>query len=274
MSFEEIEKLKEKILKEYPRLSEEDIFQFECGPHLDCFNACCADVNIFLTPYDVMRMKNALDLRSDQFLSRYTIVPFDEKQKLPMPLMLMKDTDKKECHFVDQEKGCTIYDNRPWPCRMYPLGSASPSEMEGLNDEKFYFEMREDVCHGFGCEKKWKIGEWIDDQGIRPYDEFGELFKEVTLHSKLTKGWKPTPKHVEMYWMALYDLDKFRTFIFGSTFLQRFDISDNELSLLEKDDEELLRFGFKWVKVALFGEKTVPIKPEAASKFKQPVSQK
>jgi len=265
-TLENIAKLKETILKEYPRLTEDETFHFECGPHLDCYNDCCADVNIFLTPYDVLRMRHSLKLGSSEFLNKYTIIPFDEKQNLPVPLMLMREDETKECHFVDEKIGCTIYKDRPWPCRMYPVGLASPGEKSGENIDRFYFFMREDHCHGFERPTKWTIKEWMDDQGVGKYDEFGEVFKDVTIHKRFANGWKPTPKHIEIYWMALYDLDKFYKMVLESTFLERFELTGEEVQDIKEDDEALLRLGFRWVKMALFGEQTIPIRAEAKDK--------
>ena len=54
----ELESLKKTILEQYPRLKEDAEFNFACHPGVSCFNQCCSDVNIFLTPYDVLRLKN------------------------------------------------------------------------------------------------------------------------------------------------------------------------------------------------------------------------
>lgn len=267
-NFDTIEHLKETILKEYDHLNEDDGFKFECKPGISCFNDCCGDVNIFLTPYDVLRMSRGLRMSTSEFLIKYTIIPFDKNQNIPIPLLLMKETEKKECHFVDPEKGCAIYDNRPWPCRMYPLGLASPDE-EKTGQNKFYFLIEEDHCHGFKEEKSWKIKGWLENQGVKKYDEFGEYFKDITIHPKFSRGWKPTSKHIEIYWMALYHLDKFRAMVFESSFLERFEFSDQEKKDIQESDEELLKLGFKWVKMALFGENTLKIQPEAAENVKK-----
>ncbi|MDP8239654.1 MAG: YkgJ family cysteine cluster protein [Candidatus Hatepunaea meridiana] len=258
----QIENLKQEILKEYPRLGIEDKFCFECGPHLECFNVCCSDVNIFLTPYDVLQMRKPLNIDSTSFLAEYTIVPFDKQQKLPVPLMKMRDTESKECHFVDPEKGCTIYQHRPWPCRMYPLGSASPGETEVIS-KPFYFLMKEEHCKGHNRPKEWKIKEWLDDQVPEAYTEFGELFKRIALHPAFSQGKDLAPQQIDMYWMALYDIDRFRRFIFESTFLQRFDVDQDRLDSIKTDDEELLLFGFDWLRFSLFGEKRMKVKPDA-----------
>lgn len=258
----ELEDIKKKILKEYPRLGLDDRFRFECGPSIECFNVCCSDVNIFLTPYDVLRMSRALNIDSAAFLSRYTIIPIEKSQKLPVPLMRMRDTDRKECHFVDEEKGCTIYDDRPWPCRIYPIGFASPCETE-VYLEKFYFIMEEEHCKGHNRPKEWTVAEWLKDQETGVYAEFGELFKNISIHPSLERGKILSPQQIDMYWTALYDLDKFRRFIFDSSFIKRFKIDEEELEKVKTDDVELLRFGFKWITFALFGEKLIEMRQDA-----------
>jgi Fe-S-cluster containining protein len=121
----EIERLKEEILKDYERLNEKSEFRFACHPGVPCFNDCCGDVNIFLTPYDIIRLKNNLGIPSGEFLSEYTVSPFDKNLKYPVILLKMNDDEKKSCPFVG-ENGCGVYEDRPWACRMYPLGLASP----------------------------------------------------------------------------------------------------------------------------------------------------
>jgi hypothetical protein len=91
----EIERLKETILKEYPRLTEESEFCFKCHKDVPCFNACCRDVNIFLTPYDVIRLRKRLGITSGEFLSKYTLSPFDENISYPVLLLKMEDNEEK-----------------------------------------------------------------------------------------------------------------------------------------------------------------------------------
>ena len=74
----EIDNLKKEILKEYPRLDEQSSFSFACHKGVPCFNECCGDVNIFLTPYDILRLKNNLNMSSEKFLAEHTIIPFDK----------------------------------------------------------------------------------------------------------------------------------------------------------------------------------------------------
>lgn len=258
----EIENLKKTILEEYPRLTKDDMFKFACKPGLSCFNDCCSEVNILLTPYDVLRMKNALEISSKEFLDKYTIMPIDKNEKYPVIFMKMRDTEGKECPFVSPD-GCTIYVDRPWACRYYPVGFASPKESEAEVESKFYFILKEDICKGHDEDKTWRISEWQINQGLEIYDEFGQLFKEITLHDYFVQGKQLNMPRRELFHMACYNLDKFRRFIKESTFLNRFELEEGLLEKIMADDEELLRFGFRWLKFALFAEKTLKIRPTA-----------
>ena len=146
---------------------------------------------------------------------------------------------------------------------MYPIGVASPAEGD---DEKFYFLMQEEVCQGHGHPKTWTVGGWIQDQGVAPYDELGEEFKEITLHEFFLKGHSLKPSHMEMLVMVLYDLDKFRRFVFESTFLDRFEVDETLVKMIRDNDVELLRLGFRWLKFSLFGQATMKIRESVARK--------
>jgi hypothetical protein len=53
-------------------LSLDDRFCFECSKDRSCFNECCKDINQFLTPYDILRLKGHLKITSSVFLEQYT----------------------------------------------------------------------------------------------------------------------------------------------------------------------------------------------------------
>lgn len=117
--------------------------------------------------------------------------------------------------------------------------------------------MKEEGCLGFAEDRKWTIREWIQNQGISEYDEMGHLYKEVTLHDFFQSGRQLTPEKMEMFFTACYNLDKFRKLLFESSFFDRFRVEDDLKAKMKTDDEELLRFGFRWLHFSLFGEKTI-----------------
>ena len=65
-----------------------------------------------------------------------------------------------------------------------------------------------------------------------------------------------------MFYMASYNLDKFRGFIFESRFFDLFQVESDLKEKLASDDVELMKFGFDWLKFSLFGDKTIQIKLE------------
>lgn len=269
----EIEKLKEEILRDYPRLTEDSIFSFNCHHGVSCFNECCGDVNIFLTPYDIIRLKNNLGISSTEFLKKYTISPFDQNLKYPVVLLKMQENERKSCHFVSPE-GCTVYEDRPWSCRMYPLGLASPGEESTELDADFYFLLQESVCQGFKEDRPISVKEWIKNQGITEYQEIGEYFKELTTHKFFQGEQELTPKKIEMFHLVCYDIDNFKRFVFESSFLDKFDVEAETLTKIKDDDVELLKFGYQWLRFALFGEATIQVKDEIKAARQQELAEK
>ena len=255
----EADALKQAILDEYPRLTPDARFRFRCHSGLDCFNRCCADVNIVLTPYDVVRLRRRLSLGSTEFMIEHTVRPFTKEQKIPVLLLKMRDDAGKTCPFVTAQ-GCGVYDDRPWACRMYPVGGAS-AHTRSRAGEEFYFILQEDHCHGHGGDTEWSIAQWMDDQGVADYTAFGELFKEVNLHPKLLDGPPLDPRKMDLYFMACYDLDRFRLFVFESRFLETFELAAYHVEQLKTDDEALLRFAMEWLRFALFAEPSIKVKP-------------
>jgi len=271
---EQLDRLQEKIIADFPRLGPDDKFRFGCHPGVACFNQCCGDVNIFLAPYDVLRMKKRLGISSTEFLEKYTFLPVQKDMKTPVVVLRMKDDEAKSCQFLT-DGGCGIYPDRPWPCRMYPLGLAAQKDTpDGWRGERFYFLMQEGGCYGFEEATEWTVKEWIEDQGIGEYDEWGEAFKELTLHEFFDKGGVLSPERMHMMYTACYDLDKFREFVFDSTLLQRFEIDEDFVEEMRYDDEALLRFAFLWLRFSLFGEPTVKPKQGVLEAFKGSLDKK
>ena len=125
-------KAKKKAKGQQKLLGVYDFFQFECRKGIKCFNTCCANVNIFLTPYDVLRIKNNLGISSEEFLQKYTTILRPEKGIFPVVLLRLRDDKEKQCYFVSEE-GCQVYADRPWACRMFPLDKKESDEEETVS---------------------------------------------------------------------------------------------------------------------------------------------
>jgi len=268
------EVLQERILNEYPRLGPDDELHFACHPDVPCFNRCCRDVTIFLSPYDVLRLKRRLGMRSGEFLDRYTLLPVQKDMKTPVVVLRMSADAEKTCPFLTDE-GCGAYTDRPWPCRMYPLGLAAQRDTpDGWRGERFYFVQRDEECKGHEEPQCWTVRRWLESQGTEPYDEWGEAFKELTLHKFFEDGGILSPQKLHMFFTACYDLDRFREFVFGSTLLERFDVDEDFVEEMRYDDEALLRFAFLWLRFSLFGEPTVKPRAEVLEAYRGSVDKR
>ena len=101
-------------------LSPNEKFTFACSGEVPCFNECCKDLNQFLTPYDILRLKNHLGMKSDLFLKKYTFQQIGPETGLPIISLKSDTVSELKCPFVTQS-GCSVYENRPSSCRTYPL---------------------------------------------------------------------------------------------------------------------------------------------------------
>jgi len=257
---------KDSIFNDRPRLSPDSKFKYSCHKEIACFGKCCGDVNIFLTPYDVLRMKKALGLSSEEFLGKYTLSLILQDQQIPVALLKMGDDKDKKCPFVTAE-GCTIYQDRPWACRMYPLGLAS-SKPEAEVEEFCFIADDESLCLGFKEDKEWTVKEWLTDQGVNTYNQKSQAYMQFTLNKSFQDGKELGPAKIQMFYQTCYNLDKFRSNLFHSRFFERFDIKKATIKKIKTDDEALLDFGINWLKFALFAENTLKIKDEVRDKNK------
>lgn len=239
--------------KKYSQTMDADhVFRFQCRPGVACFTRCCADVTIALTPYDVIRLKNALGISSEEFLDTYTMIIHREDRLIPLVLLKMND-DGQRCLLVT-EKGCTVYEDRPWPCRMYPLNMEDDGTFRVIADPV--------LCQGLKENETSQISEWLVDQGVVPYDEMNTLFSSVTIPLSAQNLDIDNPQISKMVFMALYNIDKFRDFVFKSSFLNRFEVEPARIEKIKRSDLELLKFGFDWIKFGLLGQKLFKLKEE------------
>jgi len=236
---------------------------FRCHPGVSCFTACCGNVNIILTPFDILRIRRATSLSADEFLLRFTTPTYLEKTDLPgVKIHLDKEG---RCPFVTSE-GCTIYESRPTTCRYYPVGMSyfhERSDEGTANSEEFYFLIKEPHCKGHEEKKEWTIREWRQDQGIDVSDEMNKEWMELVMRRK-SFGLQATLSEPakRMFFMASTDLDKFREFVFSESFQKTYEIDQETLDKIRDDDVELMKFSFRYLASTLYGVAGLKIRPE------------
>ena len=242
------------------RFSLDDHFKFKCHSKIDCFTKCCKGINIILTPYDIIRLKRRLNLSSNEFLAIYSTPQLLEKTDLPVVTLKLMDDEPQSCPFV-REDGCIIYEDRPTTCRYYPLGVASLSHKEGADDNDFYFFVNEPHCNGFKENKEWTVREWRKDQGVDIHDEINAEWTDIVVKKRsFPTNIKLSEQSKNMFFTVSYNIDKFKEFVFDSSFLDRYDIEKEIVVKIKEDEIALLKFGIKWLKWLLFKEGNFTIK--------------
>lgn len=221
-----------------PLLGADGKFKFSCHEGLECFKKCCRDISIFLTPFDVLRMKKKLNISSGEFLDKYTI-PFSAGYPgFPLVLIRMLEEENLRCPFIT-DKGCGVYEERPWSCRMAPV------EIRGEGMYGFCFDPSH--CHGLKERKEQTVRQWMKDQGMEVYEGAEALFNEIPTRMKPSGQKELDGQMMRAFHMASYDLDRFRKFIFGTPFLEVYEVPEEVAEKIRTDDVELLQFGFRWL---------------------------
>ncbi|MFH1603667.1 MAG: hypothetical protein ABIH03_07150 [Pseudomonadota bacterium] len=75
---------------------------------------------------------------------------------------------------------------------------------------------------------------------------------------------KPSERSKEWFFLASYDIDGFRSFVSSLGFTELFELDPAEKQALTVNDEALLRFAFRFLRQALFGEISVPVRANVA----------
>lgn len=237
----------------------EGTFRFACHPGVDCFTRCCADLKLVLTPYDILRMKKRIGLPSHEFLEQHTETTLEPRRRFPNVTLKMMGNEHRTCPFVTP-KGCTIYEDRPGACRIYPIGRAAlKPHGEQVARERF-FMVQEKHCLGFQANKEWTIDAWMVSEGVDEYNTMNDQWLEIVTSSKSLGPERDVSRKIQMFFMASYNLDRFREFVFRSRFLEIFHVTPGQRDRLASDDLALMQFGFEWLKFSLFGEKTLRLK--------------
>lgn len=231
-----------------------DRFQFTCRPGMDCFTRCCANLNLVLTPYDILRLKQGLGVSAEAFLDSFTRASTDGTCGLPV-VRLRMDPDTGRCPFVTAD-GCRVYADRPGACRLYPLGQALNEA--GGRLRRRYFAIREPYCLGWDRGRKWRVAEWLADQGLEAYQRMNTPFLRLSTGRPLDAFKRLGQRQLQMYFMACYNLDAFRDFAAGSSLKRRFALGDDLCRRIQEDDELLLHFAGRWLEFALFGAGSLP----------------
>lgn len=236
------------------RLADKDTFCFRCHPQVSCFNLCCRNLNLFLYPYDVLRLKQYLEISSDEFIDRYVDVVLRQGHYFPEVLLRMAENEQRTCPFLTRD-GCRVYVDRPDTCRTFPVEQGALFDAASGRSSLVHYFRPPDFCQGAKENQSWTIDTWTSDQEAETYHRMTLRWAEIRrlFQSDPWGAEGPHGAKSRMAFMAAYNLDRFREFLFGSSFFKRYRVKPDLKKKLRTNDKTLLLFGFEWIKLSVWG---------------------
>lgn len=232
------------------RLAPDQAFRFACGPHLACFNTCCANKHLPLLPYDLLRLRRGLGLNSGEVLERYAEMDLDPVSG--WPALSLRLTADGRCPLVTPQ-GCGAYADRPAACRTYPLARAVRPDARGWAAEEVFLRQEAPACLGWRAERALTPAQWVEDQGLAPYQAANDALLPLFCHPRRKGRLDLRPNQIHAVILALYNLDQWRRVVARPDFAPAQGLEPGMVAAALVSDEALLDLGRDWLLVQLFG---------------------
>ena len=205
-------------------------------------------------------------MSSGEFLQQYT-VPYELDQGGIAGAKLRPVENGTACRFMTPE-GCSVYEDRPTACRYYPVALLSMRRQDEYIDSRSYALVKEEHCLGHNEPRELTIDEYRHEQGVEEYDEMARGWRQLILKKKSSgpSVGKPSKSSLQLFFMVCYDLDRFRNFVLSEGLNELYDLNTEETVEILGEDTKLMLFGFRFLKQVLFGENTIPLKQDAATR--------
>lgn len=152
------------MISDGKKYTSEDLAKISCDNCENC-SACCkfTDDTIFLDPWDMYMLKKVVSDSFDDLMKKGSIgLTLADGVVTPY---LGKDKNTKACVFLNERGRCSIHDNRPGFCRMFPLGRV----FEDDGTFKYFNQIYE--CP-YPNKSKIKIKTFLGIDRLKTYEEF------------------------------------------------------------------------------------------------------
>jgi hypothetical protein len=152
------------------------------------------------------------------------------------------DPETLRCGLVTED-GCSVYENRPWACRIYPLDLAR-------EPGKYRTIVGRERCLGLKEGTPRRVDLYLQSQGIdATYAEMDEALQAV-----LPRNAQPGSMRGEALASILslaYDLDRFAQMIHDEDFRSSVEVDDETVREAVENDEALLRLALRYIRSEL-----------------------
>lgn len=233
-------------------------FNFHCYPGVPCFLSCCRNVDMLLFPYDIVRLKQRLNINSSDFIRQHTQLCAGSHSHFPGLKLKLTEEALPSCPFLDPQ-GCRVYEDRPSACRTYPLERGVEQPGPGKPLQIHYFMTNHSYCKGHLESHTYSLKQWERDQRLYDYNLYNDLWAELDAFFA-TNPWGGEGKagpYQQLAFMVCYNIDGFRDYVERHKILNTVRLTKDERRRIANSDEQLLRFGFVWLEFLLGGRKNL-----------------
>jgi Fe-S-cluster containining protein len=233
-------------------------FQFRCHQGVSCYLTCCHKLELRLYPFDVLCLKDKLSCSSGEFLERHTRLGAGVHPYFPAVMLNMEVSDQAPCPFLS-DAGCSVYADRPSACRTYPLERGVEKEGKGAKLKSHYSVVRHSYCKGHDEENSYTVRQWKREQRLDSFNMFNDLWAEVDAFfaSNPWQGEGHAGPRQQLAFMVCYNIDAFRAYCIENNLIARYRLARDQRRRIERDDAELLKFGFNWLLHVLGDKRTL-----------------
>jgi len=165
-----------------------NVLKFKCKK---C-GKCCDSTFIQLYPFDIKNICKKLNIKTKELNQKYLLL--NEIEGIPRTFIKNRPT----CPFKEDNQ-CTIYENRPIRCKLFPLGRV-------FKEKKILHVLPEEKCVGFQTGKKQTVSGWLKNEEILEFEELTKNWNHFIINLKDNPILKE-PMFKIIFQKAFYDFD-------------------------------------------------------------------
>lgn len=192
-----------------------DMVKADCDDCKGC-SACCHGMgsSIVLDPLDVHRLMSHFQTRFEVLLEDKIELNIVDGVILPN-LKMNTQAEGEPCVFLDAEGRCSIHEDRPGICRIFPLGRV-------YEDNSFSYILQIHECQKEN-RSKVKVSKWIDTPDLKKNQQFitdWHYFLKAAQARLAAGGDEEQIKHTAMQILQYFYIEPYHT---DCDFYEQFD---------------------------------------------------
>lgn len=192
-----------------------DMVKADCDDCKGC-SACCHGMgsSIVLDPLDVHRLMSHFQTRFEVLLEDKIELNIVDGVILPN-LKMNTQAEGEPCVFLDAEGRCSIHEDRPGICRIFPLGRV-------YEDNSFSYILQIHECQKEN-RSKVKVSKWIDTPDLKKNQQFitdWHYFLKAVQASLAASGEEELIKRIAMQILQYFYIEPYHA---DSDFYEQFD---------------------------------------------------